>query len=154
MNFLTIITVLIVGFLLWFFVSTIWAFFKYKIKERMDKNEIGSYLLEGFPLATAIEKAFSNLNKYHNLGLQSSTIERVSNGIAELEKTMDTNNVVEIYSTFVYRYIFRDGRMKKPTNLSDQKIIYALETLNFNERNGYFVVKPDQDEDFDKKYPD
>ena len=73
----------------------------------MDKNEIGSYLSEGLPIAKAIEKAFLNLNKYQNLGLRSSTIERVSNGIAGLGKTMDTSNVVEIYSTFVHRYIFR-----------------------------------------------
>ena len=154
MNFLTTIAVLIGGFFLWFFISTVWVFFKYKNQERMDKNEISSYLSEGLPLAGAIGKAFSNLNKYQNLGLRSSTIERVSNGIAELEKMMDTSNVAEIYSTFVYRYIFKDGKNKKPTNISDQKILYALENLDFNERNGYFVIKPDKDEDFDKKYPD
>lgn len=120
----------------------------------MDKNEIGSYLLEGLSLQKAIEKAFSNLNEYHNLGLHPATIEKVSDGIASLEKTMDASNVVEIYATFVHRYIFRDGKNKKPINISDQKIIYALETLDFNERNGYFVIKPDKDEDFDKKYPD
>ena len=67
---------------------------------------------------------------------------------------MNTNNVIEIYSTFIHRYIYKDGRIKKPTNLSDKKIIYALETLGFNERNGYFVIKPDKGDDFDKKYPD
>lgn len=154
MNFLTTIAVLIIGFFLLLFISTVWAFFKYKNKARMDKNEIGSYLSEGLPLSIAIEKAFSNLNKYHNLGLQSSTIERVSNGIAELEKMMDASNVVEIYSTFVHRYIFGSGMNKKPTNLSDQKIIYALETLKFDSRNGYFVIGQDSGEDFDKKYPD
>ncbi len=154
MNFLTAIVVLIIGFFLWFFISTVWAFFKYKNKGRMDKNEIGSYLSEGLSLSKAIEKAFSNLNNYNNIGLRPSTIERVGKGIAELEKTMDVGNVVEIYSTFVHRYIFRNGKNKKPTNISDQKIIYALETLDFNDRNGYFVIKPDRGEDFDKKYPD
>ncbi len=67
---------------------------------------------------------------------------------------MGTDNVVEIYSTFIHRYIFRDGRLKNPKNLSDQKILYALETLEFNERNGYFVIKPDKDDDFDNKYSD
>ncbi|PIP17782.1 MAG: hypothetical protein COX43_02395 [Parcubacteria group bacterium CG23_combo_of_CG06-09_8_20_14_all_35_9] len=154
MSLLTTVAILIAGFFIWFFISTVWAFFKYKNKERMDKNEIGSYLSEGLSLSKALEKVFSSLNKYYNLGLRTSTVEQVSNGIAELEKTMDTSNVVEIYSTFIYRYVFRNGKNKKPTNISDQKIIYALETLDFNERNGYFVIKPDKDEDFDKKYPD
>lgn len=153
MNLLTTIAVLIVGFFLWFFISTVLAFFKYKNKERTDKTEIGSYLSEGLPLSRAIEKAFSNLNKYHNLGLRLSTIEKVSSDIAELEKMMDTSNAVEIYSTFIHWYVYR-GKNKKPTNISDQKIIYAIETLKFDSRNGYFVIGRDSGEDFDKKYPD
>lgn len=149
MNLLLTIIILAVGFFLW----VVWGFIKYKSKERMDKNEVYSYLREGLSLKEALKKVFSNLNKYQSLGLQDSTIDRVSTGIADLAKTMDTDNIVEIYSTFVHRYIFRNGRTKKPTNLSDQKIIYALETLDFNERNGYFVIKPDKNEDFDKKYP-
>lgn len=149
MNIFTTITVLIIGFFLW----VVWGYIKYKHRERMDKNEIYSHLHDGLALKEALKTAFSNLNKYQSLGLQDSTIDRVSTGIADLAKTMDTDNVVEIYSTFVHMYIFRNGRTKKPTNLSDQKIIYSLETLDFNERNGYFVIKPDKNEDFDKKYP-
>lgn len=78
----------------------------------------------------------------------------MSREISYLAKMTDIDNVIEIYSTFIHRYIYRDGRIKKPTNLSDQKIIYALETLDFNERGGYFVIKPDVGEDFDKKYSD
>lgn len=150
MNLLLAIVILAVGFFLW----VVWGFIKYKSKERMDKNEVHSYLRDGLSLEEALKRAFSNLNKYQALGLRDSTIERVGAGIANLAKMMDTDNVIEIYSTFVRRYIFRDGRIKKPTNLSDQKIIYALETLEFNEQNGYFVIKPDKDEDFDKKYPE
>lgn len=154
MNFLVTITILIIVLFLLFFISTVWAFFKYKKKERMDKNEIGLYLSKGLPLSVAVTKAFSNLNKQHVLGLQSSTIEKVSSGIAELEQIMDTSNVIEIYSIFVYRYIFRCGKKYKPANLSDQKIIYALETLKLDSRNGYFVIGRDSGEDFDRKYPD
>lgn len=150
MNLLLTIVILAVIFFLWI----VWGFIKYKSKERMDKNEIYSYLHDGLSLEEALKKAFSNLNKYQTLGLRDSTIDKVSAGIAHLSKTMDTDNVIEIYSTFIHRYIYRDGRVKKPTNLSDQKIIYALEALDFNERNGYFVIKPDKDDDFDKKYPE
>ena len=118
----------------------------------MDKDEVYSYLRNGLSLKEALKKAFFNLNKYQNLGLRDSTIDRVGNGVADLVKTMDIDNVIEIYSTFIYRYIFKDGRTKKPINLSDQKIIYAFETLEFNERNGYFVIKPDKEEDFNKKH--
>jgi len=150
MNLFLAIIILAVGFFLW----VVWGFIKYKNKERMDKNEIYSYLHDGSSLEEALRKAFSNLNKYQALGLRDSTIGSVSSKIAELAKRMETDNVVEIYSTFVHRYIFRNGQIKKPINLSDQKIIYALETLEFDERNGYFVIKPDKDDDFDKKYPD
>ena len=120
----------------------------------MDKNEVYSYLRDGLSLEEALRTAFSNLNKYQSIGLHNSTINKVSSGIAGLAKKMDTDNVIEIYSTFIHRYIYKDGRTKKPTNLSDEKIICALETLDFNERNGYFVIKSDKDDDFDKKYPE
>jgi hypothetical protein len=150
MNILATIVILIVVFFLWI----VWGFVKYKNKERMDKNEVYSYLRDGLSLEESLRTAFSNLNKYQSIGLHNSTINKVSSGIAGLATKMDTVNVIEIYSTFIQRYIYRDGRTKKPTNLSDEKIIYALETLDFNERNGYFVIKTDKDDDFDKKYPD
>lgn len=149
MNFLIVIIILFVGF----FLLVVWGFMKYKNKERMDKNEVYSYIRDGLSLEESLRTAFSNLNKYQALGLHNSTIDKVGNILAGLEKMMDTNNIIEIYSTFIHRYIYRDGRLKKPTNLSDEKIIYALENLDFNERNGYFVIKPDKDEDFVKKYP-
>ena len=150
MNILATIAILIVVFFLWI----VWGFIKYKNKERTDKNEVYSYLRDGLSLEEALRTAFSNLNKYQSIGLHNSTINKVSSGIAGLAKKMDTDNVIEIYSTFIHRYIYKDGRTKKPTNLSDEKIIYALETLDFNERNGYFVIKSDKDDDFDKKYPE
>jgi|SRR3989344_1938996 len=150
MNLLHIILILAVGIFLWF----IWGFIKYKSKERMDKNEIYSYLRDGLDLEHALQKTFSNLNKFQNLGLQESTLNRVSGKMASLVNRMDADNVVEIYSTFIHRYIFRDGQLKNPKNLSDQKILYALEAMEFNERNGYFVIKSDRENDFDNKYPD
>jgi len=150
MNILTFILILIVGFLLWI----VWSFAKYKNEERMNKNEIYSYLRDGLSSREALKTAFSDLNKYGTFGLQDTTIDRVSSEIANLEKTMSTDNVIEIYSTFIHRYIYRNGSRKKPKNLSDQKIIYALETLDFDEHNGYFLMKVDRDDDLDKKYPD
>ncbi len=150
MGFLSTIAVLIIGFFLW----NIWAFLKYKKIERKDKNEISSYILEGMSLAEAIEKTFSNLNNRKDIGLRPETIEKVSNELEELITIMDVSNVVEIYLTFLHRYIFDFGRNMNPKNISDEKIIYAVETLDFNERGGYFVVKTDRAEEIDKKYPD
>ena len=150
MNSLTFISILIVGILLW----VVWSFVKYKNNERMDKNEIYSYLRDGLSLGQALKTAFSNLNKYETLNLREATIDRVSSEMANLEKTMSVDNVIESYSTFIHRYIYRDGSRKNPKNLSDQKILYALGTLDFDEHNGYFLMKADKDDEFHKKYPD
>jgi len=150
MNLFITVIIFVLGFVLW----VVLGFLKYKNRERMDKNEIYSYLSEGDSLFDAIKKAFSNLNEFSDLKLDQSTIEIVSSRIAELQKKMNVDNVVEIYATFIHRYIFDAGRRMKPTSLSDKKILFALESLGLNERNGYFVIKPDKGEDFDKKYPD
>ncbi len=139
MNLLFAIIILAAGYIFWI----LWGFIKYKSKESIDKKEVYSYLRDGLSLKQSLQKAFFNLNKTHNLGLQNSTINRVSTKIAKLVNIMNIDNVIEIYSTFVHRYIFENGSVKKPTNISDQKIIYAVETLEFNERNGYFILKPD-----------
>ncbi|MCK9573636.1 MAG: hypothetical protein M0R20_04485 [Candidatus Omnitrophica bacterium] len=149
MNILFIIIILATGFFIW----VAWGFIKYKSKERMDKNEIYSYLRDGLSLEYALRKTFSNLNKFQNLGLQELTLNRVSEKIAGLINKTDMDNVIEIYSDFIHRYIFRGGQLKNPQSLSDQKILYALESMEFNERNGYFVIKPDKNDDFDNKYP-
>ncbi len=150
MYIFAVVVVLVSMFLLFNLLS----FFKYKRQEKMDKNEVGSYLIEGLSFEASIDRAFSNLNKYQNTGLSSLTIEKVITKISELQNIMTTDNAVEIYSTFVWRYIYRNGKNKKPKNLSEQKIIYALESLDFNEKNGYFILKSDKDEEIAKKYPD
>jgi hypothetical protein len=150
MGMLTIVAFVIGGFFIW----TVWGFLKYKQMERMDKNEITSYLRDGLSLHEALKRAFSNLNKFKHLGLQEATVEKVSDGIAGLEKMMSAGNVVEIYSSFIHRYIYRNGKYKTPHNLSDQKIVYAIQALGLQERNGYYVIKPDEGVEIDKKYPD
>lgn len=149
MNFFVVIIFLLVAFFIWI----VWGFLKYKLIERGNKVQINFYLSNGLSLFDSIKKALQNLNKSRNLGLKDSTIKKVSEEIADLKQTMNINNIIEIYSTFIHRYIFRDGRKMRPTNLMDEKIIYAAENLNFNEKNGFFVIKPDKGEDFEKKYP-
>lgn len=149
MDFLTVVIILIVGF----FLLMVWRFSKYKMKEKKNKNEIYSYLSEGLPLSKAIEMSFSNLNRRQNLGLDTFTISNVSMGMADMIRIMDIDNVVEIYSMFIHNYIFKGDVGKKPIKISGEKILYALENLNLQEKNGYFVIGPDKKEDWDKKYP-
>ena len=145
-----LILIIVISLPLWF----IWGFFKFRLITRGTKVAIRLHLASGLTLFDAIKKAFLDLNMSRNLGLHEITIEKVSSKIANLETIMDTDNVVEIYLTFIWRYIFRDGRKMKPTNLEDQKIIYALENLDFNEKNGFYVIKPDTDyNEIDKKLP-
>ncbi|KKS39530.1 hypothetical protein A3H03_02815 [Candidatus Kuenenbacteria bacterium RIFCSPLOWO2_12_FULL_42_13] len=146
---------LFIGFFLCFFFWCVYGFIKHKQTIRMDKNEIYSYLNGGLSLKEALKKAFFNLNKYEALGLSDLTVDSVSRKLAGLSIKMDNENIVEIYSDFVYRYIYRqrNGRLKKPIDVSDEKVIYALDTLDINGRNGYFVIKPDKGEEIDKKYP-
>ncbi|MCG2726779.1 MAG: hypothetical protein L6420_11125 [Elusimicrobia bacterium] len=65
---------------------------------------------------------------------------------------MNTENVVEIYSSFINRYIYKSGKIPNPKNISDKKIIYAIENLNLHNGNGYFVIWNDKPKDFNKKY--
>lgn len=148
MEILFIILSVVVIFIVW----NIWSFLKYKKNEAKNKMTIQRYLSNGLTLDKALGKAFSDLNENLKLGLSSSTITIVAEKVADLNKMMGVDNVVEIYSTFIHRYIFRCTR-KKSRSVSDTKIIYAIENMEIDERNGYFVIKPDTEKDFDKKYP-
>jgi len=147
-----VLIVLILGAI--FFAWIVFAFLKYKKKEARDKREVHAYIASGLTLAQAIEKAFFGLNEDFKMGLSRSTISTVANEIAGLKGMMSADNVIEIYSTFIHRYIFRDDTNKDALNIEDSKILYALSHLNFDGKGGYFVIRPDaNDEDFDKKYP-
>jgi len=143
------IVLIIVVILLWF----VGGYFKFRMMSRGMKIAVRMHLVTGLPLSEAIKKAFLELNQSRKLGLQDATIEKVSNKIASFEEMMNTDNVMDIYSTFVWRYIFRDGGRMKPKNLTDEKVIYALENLKFNEKNGFYVIKPDKGAEIDEKYP-
>lgn len=148
MDYIVTIVIIIVLLVGW----TVWGFVKYKSKERMAKNEIYSYINDGLLLPEAIKKSLMNVKEYTNLNLDKATINKVGDIIASLSNRMNIDNVIEIYSTFIHRYIYRDGRNKKADNIEDKKIIYAVENLELNERNGYFVIQPDKGDDWDKKY--
>lgn len=120
-----------------------WKFLKYRVREKGDKNSIYYRLSEGLTLNEAIEKEFSDLNKFSKIGLTPQVIKTVANEIANLEERMTVDNVIEIYSTFIYRYIFRNGQLKNPSNLDETKILRVIYSLEFIEKDGYFVIKPD-----------
>ncbi len=147
------IVVAIAALIIFFFLWLVFDFLKYQGKERLNKNKVFSYLQDGLSLAQALKLALSNLNKNKALNLSDSIIERISSDIASLGDRMDVRNVVDVFSDFIYRYIFYHGKYKNPKNLSEEKIIYALETLELQDRGGYYVIKPDMDRDeFRKKY--
>ena len=104
-------------------------------------------------LEKAVSLTFSNLNESHKLGLSLNTINKVANNISELTSKMDLDNAIEIYATFLHRYLFEMDSLKTSVGVSDAQVLYAIESMEFNERNGYFVLKPDHGEKDDPKYP-
>ncbi len=150
MDFLIIV---IIAYLLFFQVPIVWRFIEYKKLEKSYKKEIYEYLYRrGLSLSGSLEMAFSNLNESKNIKLDHSIVFVVAREISNLNKIMSVENVIEIYSQFIYRYIFNNGKDKKPKEISKEKLIYALDNIDFDNYNGYFVIKPDKGDDFDKKY--
>lgn len=104
-------------------------------------------------LEKTILLTFSNLNESHKLGLSQNTINRVASKISELTTKMDLDNAIEIYASFLHRYLFETDSLKTSAGVSDAQVLYAIESMEFNERNGYFVLKSDHGEKDDPKYP-
>lgn len=127
-------------------------FLKYKKQESRNKEAIEKHLMNGKNLGEAIETEFSGLNQSLQLNFDVATIRSISGKIASLDKKMDADNVIEIYSAFVHMYVFRNGTLSKPSKLDKNKILYAVENLSLDEKDGYFVIKPDSPEEFDRKY--
>jgi hypothetical protein len=148
MNFIIIIAILITGLITYI----IWEFIKYRNKNKLFENEVYSHINNGLSLEDALKLSFIRLNNSQNFGLSDSTIIKVCDKIVDLEKRMNTENVVEIYSSFINRYIYKSGKITNPKNISDKKIIYAIENLNLHNGNGYFVIWNDKPEDLNKKH--
>lgn len=123
MTVFTIAVIIVSGYILW----TIFDFLKFKIIERGIKTQISVYFASNLSLFDSIKKAFSNLNKNRQLGLKDFTIEQVRAKIADLVKIMNIDNVIEVYSTFVHRYVFSNVIKIKLIHLED-----AFKNLNFN----------------------
>ncbi len=117
------------------------------------KKIIHQCVSKGMPLEKAVLLTSSNLNESHKLGLSPNTINIVASKISGLTAKMDSDNVIEIYATFLHRYFFETDSLKTSAGISDTQILYAIESMEFNERNGYFVLKPDHGEKDDPKYP-
>ncbi len=150
MDFLIIV---IIAYLLFFLVPIVWKFIEYKKLEKSYKQEIYEHLYrKGNSLSKSLEMAFSNLNEFKNLKLDYSIVLMVAREMSILNKIMSVENVIEIYPQFIYRYIFNNGKNKRPKEISKEKLIYALENMSFDNNLGYFVLKPDKGDDFDKKY--
>jgi hypothetical protein len=148
MELILLIVLAVVGFVVW----NIFAFVRYKGQETGHKRILSGYLASGFTLSQALERVLTELNGTLTKKLNATTVSTVAEKLASLQSMMDTENVIEIYSTFVYRYIGRNSNQPHP-NVNDTNVLYALNNMEFQQQNGYFVLKPDRDEDIDKKYP-
>lgn len=148
MESLLLVAIAIIGFIVW----TVLSFVRYKKQESEDKTRISSCLASGANLLRAIETVFTELNTSLPKKLSNSTVSTVAKNISSLEDKMDIENVIEIYSTFVHRYICRNSTRPSP-NVTDDTVLYAVQNMVFNQKNGYFVLKPDSDEEINKKYP-
>lgn len=152
MDWITIISIIvapILAFLLW----TVYGFIKYKRNEGEAKKIIYQCISEGMSLEKAVLLTFSNLNESHKLGLSADIINEVAQKISGLTTKMDLDNAIEIYATFLHRYILEMDSLKTSTGVSDAQVLYAIESTEFNERSGYFVLKSDHGEKDDPKYP-
>lgn len=152
MDWITIISIVIapvLAFLLW----TVYGFIKYKRNEGEAKKIIYQCISRGMSLEKTVLLTFSNLNESHKLGLSPDTINKVAEKISELTAKMDLDNAIEIYATFLHRYLFETDSLKTAAGVSDAQVLRAIESMEFNERNGYFVLKPDHGEKDDPKYP-
>lgn len=143
-----IIVILVVGFVVW----NIFGFLRYKKKESTDKTKVAGLIEAGVALSEAIERVFSEFNASLPKPLTANTVSIVARHISSLQEEMTVGNVIEIYSTFVYRYICRNSTRPHP-NVTDNNVLFAVRNMTFDERNGYFVLKADNDTEIDKKYP-
>ncbi len=129
------------------------GFFKYKKQEAQIKRAIQEFMQSGMSLHDAITRHLVELNDSLGLGLSEPVIRLTANTVSSLSSRMDADNVVEIYATVLYRYVFRNGTVATPERLDEARFSYAIEHLNLAERGGYYVVKPDFGKDIDLKYP-
>mgnify|MGYP001577285572 FL=1 len=148
MNIILIIVIAVVGFIMWEFI----IYKKYKKTEAKDKQKIMSYIQSGLTLSDAIEKDFLDLSNRLPSKLNQQTISAVSQQLAALQSMMSVDNVIEIYSTFIYRYINRNTSKPHP-NVKDEQVLYAVHSMDFDQLNGYFRLKADKGDDFSNKYP-
>lgn len=148
MNITLIIVIAVIGFILW----QVIAYKKYKGLEAKDKQKIMSYIQSGLTLSDAIEKDLLDLNNRMPSKLNQQTISAVSQELAALQSIMSVDNVIEIYSTFIHRYINRNTSKPHP-NVRDEQVLYAAQSMDFDQLNGYFRLKADKGDDFTNKYP-
>jgi len=148
MNIIVIIVIAVIGFILWQFIG----FSKYKRLEAQDKQKVMHYIQSGLNLSEAIEKVFLDLSICMPSKLNPETISTVSQKLAALQSMMSVDNVIEIYSTFIYRYICRNSS-NPHSNVKDEQVLYAAESMEFDQLNGYFTLRADKGNDFSNKYP-
>jgi len=141
-------------------VRTTYIFLRFRRLVAEQGREIGFHLSQGLSLEAAIGKTLSDLNRTRALGLAEATLGAVGRRIAGLSAVMETGNVVDILAQFTQRYLlletrtpfFQRSSAQAPRRPNDNKVLYAAEHLDLQERGGYFLISPSTQADFRTKY--
>lgn len=148
----------IAAIVLAFVIRTTFVFARFRKLASEQKHQVGRYLSDGLSLTAAVERVLSELNQKRNLGLTQAAISTVSQQIAALSSIMDTSNIVDILAQFTQRHILLETRSnffrKVPSALDNNRVLFAADHLDLQDRNGYFLLKPSTQADFKTKYPD
>ena len=150
------LTITFIFLIVIYFVWVVYGFVRYKYQDKKNKIKIHHLVDKGLTLTMAFTQDLHDLNSEHRLDLSSEVRFKIAKILSDLHAKMDLDNVVEIYSMFVHRYILLKERLRKgPIKLNESRILYAAENIKFMERNGYYVLEGREGEEgFNKKYPD
>lgn len=138
--------IIVVGLI---FFNVVWKFRKYKSFEKFIKRMVSIYMADNMNLEDAMAETLRSFELRPN----EEDIKYIARKIGEMEEFIEPYNVVEIFATYIDRYIRDNGKPKKVWKLDSGKLRYAMDNLQLKEKGGYFAVKADLPEEIDKKYP-
>lgn len=137
MSFVAMALILVISFI----IKEIFAFTQLKASIRNNKKIISQQLSSGTPLPTAIENDFAELNINRKLNLATSTIQKISHNISSPNIKMGDLNIIEIYTSFLYWYVFKGNFGATPDNTDEEWLINASKNLKLKEKNdGYMLL--------------
>lgn len=135
---------------------TIYIMGRFRRLAAKQKQEIEAHLGEGMSLAESVATVLSQLNQTRGLGLTSATVKELGMKLADLSSIMDFSNLADVLAQFTQQYLLLETRTSGSgaRGLDNNKVLYAAEHLDLQERNGYYLIRPSTQADFATKYTD